>query len=61
MVLPEATVKGIAVLNNESKTVVGRLDLLVIDKDGGVHIVDYKCSPRNYSNYDSAKILTFEY
>ena len=61
LVLPEATVKGIAVLNNESKTVVGRLDLLVIDKDGGVHIVDYKCSPRNYSNYDSAKILTFEY
>lgn len=61
LILPEATVKGLAVVDNETKTVVGRLDLLVIDKDGGVHIVDYKCSPRKYSNYDPAKILTFEY
>jgi hypothetical protein len=34
MCIPEATIKGIAVTNNESKTVVGRIDLLVIGDKG---------------------------
>ena len=61
MCIPEATIKGIAVTNNESKTVVGRIDLLVIGDKGQIDIIDFKCSPRDYSKYDSAKKLTFEY
>jgi hypothetical protein len=37
------------------------MDMVVIKPDGEVHIVDYKCSPKEYRDYDSAKILTFNY
>ena len=61
MCIPEATIKGIAVTDNDTKTVVGRIDLLVIGEKGQIDIIDFKCSPRDYSKYDSAKTLTFEY
>lgn len=40
---------------------LGRVDLLVIDKDGIPHIIDYKTSPKNYEDYNSAKKLNFTY
>ena len=40
---------------------LGNLDVVVIDKEGGVHVVDYKTSPKDYNNYNSAKIRTFYY
>ena len=61
MVLPEITVRGVATLNGEIFKVIGRLDMLVITPEGEVHIVDYKCSPKTYDKYNSAKKLTFEY
>jgi len=52
--------------------VIGKIDLLVIGDDDhpGVGIIDYKCSPKDYTErninndpfvYNSAKILTFKY
>jgi RecB family exonuclease len=31
-----------------SDKLIGKIDLLVIDKTGNLHIVDYKTSPKNY-------------
>ena len=61
MVLPEITIKGMATLNNQIFKVIGRMDMVVIKPDGEVHIVDYKCSPKEYGDYDPAKKLTFNY
>lgn len=61
MVLPEITVKGVASLNNQNFKVIGRLDMLIIKPNGEIHIIDYKCSPKEYHQYNDAKILTFEY
>jgi hypothetical protein len=59
--------------NNNVTKVIGKIDLLVIgDKDhkGKVGIIDFKCSPKDYTTsnaandpnlYNSAKILTFKY
>lgn len=41
--------------------VLGQIDLLVIDDDCNVGIFDYKCSPKLYSEFDSAKKRTFMY
>ena len=53
--------------------VIGKIDLIVVgDKDhnGEIGIIDFKCSPKNYTTsnmdnnpnyYNSAKILTFKY
>lgn len=50
--------------------VVGRIDLLVVSKTGKMGVLDFKCSPKEYSEfneekdktkYDPAKILTFKY
>lgn len=43
------------------KSLVGSIDLLVIDGEGNSYIFDYKTSPKPYSDYDSAKIRTFMY
>ena len=40
---------------------MGVLDLVVIDSNGNIQIVDYKTSPKPYSNYDDAKKRTFYY
>lgn len=34
---------------------------MVVDKDMNIHIIDYKTSPKNYSEYNKIKIRTFEY
>lgn len=61
VVLPEITIKGMATLNNQIFKVIGRMDMVVIKPNGEVHIIDYKCSPKEYSDYDTAKVLTFNY
>ena len=43
------------------QTVLGMIDLLVINPDGKVSIFDYKCSPKDYSQYNSAKVRTYNY
>jgi RecB family exonuclease len=60
-VLPEITIKGMATLNNQIFKVIGRMDMVVIKPNGEVNIVDYKCSPKEYADYDTAKVLTFNY
>lgn len=52
-------------LDNNYK-LLGVIDLLVVDKEGTVHIIDYKTSPREYKgppeiSYNSVKINTFKY
>lgn len=61
LIIPELSIKGAAVLNKEGVRVLGRIDLLVITPKGEVNIIDYKCSPKDYNNYNSAKKLTFDY
>lgn len=61
---PEITVS--AKLNHEYEgrddlSVLGRLDLLVIDENGIPHIMDYKTSPKDYDHFAEAKKLTFTY
>ena len=61
---PEVTLS--AKLNKEYEgrtdlSLVGRVDLLVIDKHGNPHIIDYKASPKSYSDYNLAKKLGFTY
>lgn len=39
----------------------GRVDLLFLDGEGYPHIVDYKTSPKQFEDYNSAKKLGFTY
>lgn len=49
-------------LNSEESTnLLGSLDLVIIDPKGNIHVIDYKTSPKPYSEYDDAKKLTFNY
>lgn len=61
MILPEITIQGVANLNNKNFKIVGRIDMLLITPDGEINIIDYKCSPKQYDNYNEAKKLTFDY
>lgn len=40
---------------------VGNIDLLVIDQDSNIHILDYKVSPKSYSDTSTAKERTYMY
>ena len=40
---------------------LGRVDLMVLDKYGTPHIIDYKTSPKPYEQYSTAKTLNFTY
>lgn len=62
--LPEFSIS--TTLNKEFEgqvgmSLVGRIDLLVLDSKGVPHIVDYKTSPKSYDQYNSAKKLGFTY
>jgi len=61
MVLPEVTIRGAGIIDNKGVRITGRMDLLVVKPDGEIDIIDYKCSPKVYSDYNDAKKLTFEY
>lgn len=55
---------ALGTLDNETKGVrflIGRIDMVVIDKDGNAHIVDYKTSPKPYNQYNDAKKLGYSY
>lgn len=43
----------------QADKIIGKIDLLVIDAEGKIHIVDYKTSIKN--SVDSAKELTYKY
>lgn len=73
---PEFVIKGEANSidgSPDTTTLIGMIDLLVVDKAGAVHIIDYKTSPLNYEirgskqdpnplhGYSSAKINAFKY
>lgn len=61
LILPELTIRGAAIINNQGLRLTGRIDLLVITPEGEINIIDYKCSPKEYSKYNDAKKLTFDY
>ena len=64
MFYPEFTLSADLNKEYEGRTdlkLLGRVDLLVIDKNGIPHVVDYKTSPKQYENYNSAKTLNFTY
>ena len=60
---PELKISGkLAELRNDGvDTLVGSIDLLVVDSNGNSHIFDYKTSPKVYSDYNSAKVRAFMY
>ena len=60
-VLSEAPIKGVALVNGKPRGIIGRTDMIVITDKGDVSIIDYKCSPKEYGEYDPAKRLTFNY
>ena len=70
MILSEKKVVGTGNFGNNSTPIVGKMDLFVISSDGRMGILDFKCSPKEYSEfndnedpskYDPAKIRTFQY
>lgn len=61
--IPELKIQGDLNRSNPDgvKTLVGSIDLLVVDKFGNSHIIDFKTSPKEYMDYNSAKVRTFMY
>lgn len=62
--LPEFAVSGDTAQigeNGDPTTLLGVIDLLVIDGKGNTHIIDYKTSPKHRGEYSDPKILTFKY
>lgn len=47
--------------STEVNTLLGYIDLLVIDKEGNLHIIDYKTSPKSIENYNKVKQYTYQY
>lgn len=61
---PEFRVSAKTSLTNEKgdqQTLLGVIDLLILDENGNTHVIDYKTSPVDYINYPDAKKLTFKY
>ena len=44
-----------------SKRIYGIVDLLVLDKDGIPHIIDYKTSTKSYNAFSNPKKLAYTY
>ena len=62
--MPELVVKGQtnqSKNNNEFDTLIGFVDLAVIDGNGNVHIFDYKTSPIPYNSNRSSIVKTHTY
>ena len=45
----------------DGRSILGRIDLVVVDNKGLPHIIDFKTSPKSYNNYNKAKVRTFYY
>ena len=45
----------------DPRTLFGIIDLLVVDKKGNMHIVDYKTSVHDYQDFTVAKTLSYSY
>ena len=45
----------------DDRSILGRIDLVVIDERGIPHIIDFKTSPKAYNDYNRAKVRTFYY
>jgi hypothetical protein len=45
----------------DGRSILGRIDLVVIDTEGVPHIIDFKTSPKSYNKYNKAKVRTFYY
>lgn len=60
-IIPERDLTGRGIVGNEGYDVIGKLDMIVITEDGSVHVVDYKCSQKNWNDYNPAKKNTFNY
>lgn len=61
---PEIAISSKLTSQYEGRTdlsILGRIDLLVIDANGVPHVIDYKASPKPYENYNRAKTQTFSY
>lgn len=46
---------------DDGRSILGRIDLVVVDENGIPHIVDFKTSPKSYNKFNSAKVRTFYY
>lgn len=59
---PEFKITGkVSGSGDKVHTVLGIIDLLIIDKNGIPHIIDYKTSPKEYNDYNFVKKQTFKY
>jgi len=45
----------------DGRSILGRIDLVVIDEQGTPHIIDFKTSPKPYHKFNTAKVRTFYY
>ncbi len=66
MFYPEYIVTGklnqsVDTKKGSSDTLLGMIDLLVIDPQGNVHIIDYKTSPKPYGKWNMAKKRAYQY
>ena len=58
---PELRITGKTADLQNPQTLLGIIDLLIVDNSGQVHIFDYKTSTKPYSEFNSAKKLAFYY
>lgn len=60
--IPEPVAMGQLDTNKKDVNfLIGRIDLVVIDSKGNAHVVDYKTSPKPYTEYNKAKTLGYTY
>ena len=45
----------------DGRSILGRIDLVVVDNKGIPHIIDFKTSPKAYKDFNKAKVRTFYY
>ena len=59
---PELHISGkLGSVTGNVENLIGYIDLAVVDRDGNMHVFDYKTSPKPYYKYSSAKIYGFQY
>lgn len=58
---PEFAVDGMATEDGVQTRLYGIIDLLVVDKTGKVHIIDYKTSIKPYEKFGSDKQMAYQY